>query len=305
MMRASNPTSDGDAKQFRNDGDARSTKSRFATEEILRVAQDLPAGPRLLVEIGQLIRNPNVSAASIIALLRQDASLVARILRVANSAAYGRVEPVGSIEEAVARVGFGEVHRQVGVVASMQLGEQSLTLYGIDGALMRMNALFVAVTMESLAEECGEEPSSCYTVGLLRSVGKMALELWAKGNHGEVSFRESGYANLDEWEISTWGLSNCEVAETLLTQWRLQRETARSIRYHYRPEGKHSPVIHLLKLAAAAAEANAYGLPGEGALLEITPDNFVRAGLDELSFKKACDRAERTFERLQLHAAMC
>ena len=89
--------------------------------ELVRVAQDLPAGPRLLVELGQLIRDPRTDAADVIALLRQDASLVARIIRMANSVAYARAEPAGSIEEAVAGVGFREVHRLVGAVAATQL----------------------------------------------------------------------------------------------------------------------------------------------------------------------------------------
>jgi HD-like signal output (HDOD) protein len=273
----------------------------ISTEGLICVAQDLPAGPRLLVELGQIIRDPRVDAADVIALLRRDASLVARILRMANSAAYARPEPAGSIEEAVASIGFREVHRLVGAVAATQLADQKLPLYGIDGAQVRSNALFVAVTMEELAEECGEEPRSCYTVGLLRSVGKMALERLAKDGRGAQPFAASGETSLDAWEKRTWGLSNCEVAEKILVHWRLPHETVISIRHHYHTAGKHNPVIHLLKLAAASAGDRCHGLPGEEALLKITPDNFAKAGLDERVFQKACERAQRTFQRL--HAA--
>lgn len=276
-------------------------QTTLSAEELIRVAQDLPAGPRLLVELGQLIRNPGVDAADVIALLRQDASLVARILRMANSPAYARAEPAGSIEEAVASIGFREVHRLVGAVAATQLGEQKLRLYGVDGTQVRINALFVAVTMEELAEECGEEPRSCYTVGLLRSVGKMALELLAKNTLAVRSFAESGETDLDDWEKRTWGIGNCEVAEKILVHWRLPHETVIAIRHHYHTLGKHNPVIHLLKLAASSAEDRCHGLPGEEALLKITPDNFAKAGLDERVFQRACERAQRTFERL--HAA--
>ena len=269
--------------------------------ELVRVAQDLPAGPRLLVELGQLIRDPRVDAADVIALLRQDASLVARIIRMANSVAYARAEPAGSIEEAVAGIGFREVHRLVGAVAATQLSEQRLVLYGVDGARMRANALFVAVTMEELGEECGEDPRSCYTVGLLRSVGKMALELLAKNDPAVRPFAASGETELDVWETKTWGLSNCEAAEKILMHWRLPHETVIAIRHHYHPAKKLNPVIHLLTLAAASAEDRCYGLPGEETLLRITPENFAKAGLDERIFRKASERAQRTFQRL--HAA--
>ena len=280
-------------------------QSPISEAELIRVAQNLPAGPRLLVELGQLIRDPRVDSREVVGLLRQDASLVARIIRMANSAAYARAEAAGSIEEAVAGIGFREVHRLVGAVAATQLAEQRLPLYGVDGAQVRQNALFVAVTMEELAEECGEEPRSCYTVGLLRSVGKMALEQIAKeqGEQSEAQpFAQSGEKDLNSWEMKAWGLSNCEAAEKILVHWRLPHETVIAIRHHYFTEGRHNPVIHLLKLAAASAEDRCHGLPGEEDLLKITPDNFTKAGLDERTFLKACERAQRTFQRL--HAAV-
>ena len=273
----------------------------FSDTELIRIAQELPAAPRLLVELGQLIRNPRTDSRDVVALLRQDPALVARIIRMANSAAYARAEPAGSLEEAVAGIGFGEVHRLVGAIAATQLADQKLPLYGVDGVRLRENALFVAVNMEELAELCGEEPRSCYTVGLLRSIGKMALELLGKRDPGTTLFADSGETALDAWEKKTWGLTNCEVAEKILLHWRLPHETVIAIRHHYHPSGKHNPIIHLLTLAAASAEDRLHGLPGEEALLRITPENFTKAGLDERTFIKAGERAQRTFQRL--HAA--
>ncbi|WP_415909370.1 HDOD domain-containing protein [Oleiharenicola sp. Vm1] len=59
------------------------------------LAQQLPAGPRLLAELGRLVRAPETDAREVVALLRRDASLVSRLLRMANSAAYARAEPIG------------------------------------------------------------------------------------------------------------------------------------------------------------------------------------------------------------------
>lgn len=275
--------------------------STFSDSELIHVAQELPAAPRLLVELGQMIRNSRTDSRDVVALLRQDPGLVARIIRMANSAAYARAEPAASLEEAVAGIGFREVHRLVGAVAATQLADQKLPLYGVDGVRLRENALFVAVNMEELAEECGEEPRSCYTVGLLRSIGKMALELLGKRDPMTQPFAASQECAIDDWEKKTWGITNCEVAERILVHWRLPHETVIAIKHHYRPSGKHNPIIHLLALAAGSAEDRCHGLPGEEPLLRITPENFTRAGLDQRTFLKASERAQRTFQRL--HAA--
>jgi HD-like signal output (HDOD) protein len=266
--------------------------------DFVRVAQDLPAAPRLLVELGQAIRNPSVDAREITALLRQDAALVARLIRMANSAAYARVEPAGSLEEAVACVGFREVHRLVGAVAAVQLADQRLELYGLEGGRLRENALFVAVIMEELAELAGEEPRGCYTVGLLRSIGKMALERLVSADLSPPPFATSGETELDEWEQKWWGITNCQVGERILQHWRLPHETVIAIRDHYHPEHRHNPIIHLLNLAAGSAEHRCYGLPGEERFWKFTPENFTKAGIDDHQFQAATERAQRTFQRL-------
>lgn len=266
--------------------------------DFARAAQELPAAPRLLVELGQLIRDPDVDARDVVVLLRQDAALVGQIIRMANSAAYGRVEPAGSIEEAIAGIGFREVHRLVGAAAAGQLADQRLELYGIEGAQLRENSLLVAVLMEELAEACDEEPRSCYTVGLLRSVGKMAIDRLSRDS-GLVPFPQSGERDLEVWESRIWGMSNCDIAARILLQWRLPHETVIAIKHHYHPSGKHNPVIHLLALAAGEAMARRGGLPGEDFLQYHSAENFEKAGLDADDFKRVCTRAERTFERLR------
>jgi len=270
----------------------------FSETEFILVAQELPASPRLLIELGQVIRNPQADSREVVALLRQDGALVSRLIRMANSPVYARAEPAGSLEEALASIGFQEVHRLVGVVAATQLADQHLKLYGFDGGKLRANALFTAVVMEQLAGAADEDPPACYTVGLLRSIGKMALDRLAREDLSVQGFAASGEVALDEWEQKTWGIDNCRVAEHILLHWRLPADAVISIRHHYHPEKRHNPIIHLLNLAAGAAEHRLFGLPGEEGFWKFTPENFAKAGLTERKFQEVCERAQRTFNRL-------
>jgi HD-like signal output (HDOD) protein len=268
--------------------------------EIHQIAAKLPTAPRLLVEFGQLMHHPHTGSDDIVALLRQDLPLVAQIIRMANSAAYAPAEPVGSLERALAVVGFAEVHRLVGVVAAAQLADQTMRLYPVDGAKLRLNSLFVAVLMEELARPAGERPRSCYTVGLLRTIGMMALERLAAPGAGIPPFRESGETVLTAWEQKHWGLTNMEAAEKILRHWRLPPATTVAIRHHCQPAGRHHPIIHLLTLAAAAAADRFYGIPGEETYWRLTPENFTKAGLDERGYHAACEQAQRKYEQLRI-----
>lgn len=267
---------------------------------IARVAAKLPVAHRLLVELGQLLRDPYIESDDIVKLLRQDPSLVAQLIRMANSAAFAPAEPVGSLERALACIGFAEVHRLVGVVAAQQFGEYHMRFYPVNGKKLRQNALFVALTMEELAKPANENARSCYTVGLLRTVGMMALEVMAGPDARVPAFAQSGHTALDTWERANWGTTNCEVAEKILIHWRLPHETVAAIRHHYDPGIRHNPIIHLLKLAAGAAEDRFYGVPGESSYFTPDANNFTKAGVEPLEFQRACERAQLKFERLNL-----
>lgn len=266
--------------------------------ELIEAAKELPGAPRLLIELGDLIRDPRTDARDVTSLLKQDPALAARLIRMANSAAYARTEPVSSTEEAVSCIGFAEVHRLIGALASAQLSDRPLELHGVDGTRLRRVSLFTALLMEELAGSAGEDRRLCYTVGLLRSVGIMALEILGRGSRIPPFDPAAGQA-LDEWEKAHWGMDNCEAAELILREWRLPHETVIAVRHHYRPAGYHNPVIHLLALAAGSASDRYQGIAGEERYWQPTPENFRKAGLDLRTFQQASERAQKTFQRLE------
>lgn len=272
---------------------------RVSDQDLINAAKELPGAPRLLIELGLLINDPSTDATEVTDLLKQDPSLAARLIRIANSAVYARAEPVASTEGAVSCIGFAEVHRLVGALAVTQLAERRLDYYRLDGARLRHISLFTAVLMEELAGPAGESPRRCYTVGLLRSVGMMALDILARRDGHIPPFEPGAGQPIDEWEKTHWGMDNCEAAEIILRDWRLPHETVTAVRHHYRPEGRHNPIIHLLALAAGAASDRYQGIPGEEFYWKATPESFRKAGIELRDFQQAGEKAQRTFARLE------
>lgn len=269
-------------------------------EQIFAAAAKLPTAPRVLVKLGQLINDPKADSEQVVALLRQDPGLVAPIIRMANSAAFSPPEPIGFLERAISFVGFTEVHRLVGVLAATQMAEQTYRWYSVSPAQLRLHTLFVALIMEEMARLAEERPSSCYTMGLLRPVGVMVLDQLPPVTGNGVTFAASGKTLLDEWEREQWETTNPEIAEKVLKHWRMPHETVQAIRHHYRPIGRHSPVIHLLHLAALAASDQVSGLEGEKGYWSPADDSFAKSGLDPKEFGPIVSRARRRLDRLKL-----
>lgn len=274
--------------------------SAFSDQQFLALAEKLPTAPRVLVELGEALEDPSVEQRQVVGLVRRDPSLVAGILRMANSAAYAPASPIGSLERAVAFVGFAEVHRFVGVLAAQQLADQPLRLYPMQGHHLREHTLLTALLVEELAVAAREHHSrSCYTAGLLRTIGIMVLERAGDLEPRIPPFRESGEATIEAWERRFFGQTNYELAEKILKHWRMPHETVSAVRHHVLPGGRHNPLIHLLRLGVVGANDRLSTLSGLDEAWVITDENFLKAGLGERRFMDCCERAQRKFNQLR------
>jgi HD-like signal output (HDOD) protein len=267
-------------------------------DALLRVVRLLPTAPQILAQLGRLLLDMNAGLSDVTELLRRDAGLTARIIRVANSSVYGQGLPSSSLIEALARVGFKEVYRLTGFAAVAQISDQKLPLYGLSGAHLRENSLLTALVMETLAPAAGIDPRIAYTAGLLRSTGKIALdrilrdEAAGAGPMTEVT-------QLAEWEGRVAGLSNCEAAAIILKEWHFHEDLIAAIRDHYQPDEPAIRLAHLLNLAAGEAERSGYGLPGESGYWELTPGKLAAAGVSDAERRSATAEARTAFEAIR------
>ncbi len=272
----------------------------ISDEQIIHIAEKLPSAPRLLVQLEQLLERPRCDVGDIAGLLNQDPALIAQILRMANSPAYSPAEKIGHLDQALSMIGFAEVHRLLGAIASRQIAEQQMRLHAVAADQLRLNTLYVAVLMEELADAAEENPRRCYTVGMLRTLGMMALEHLAPPGHGIPAFPDSGHRKVLDWERENWGLTHVEVTEKILLHWNFPHETVQAIRHHCEPGRRHNPVIHLLMLAATAAADRFGAIPGEAPYWDPGFNTLAKAGVDTHRYRIARERAARKFERLKI-----
>lgn len=265
--------------------------------DLSQLVQTLPAAPRLMADLGVKLQQTETPLSDVTGLLRRDLALTARLIAMANSAAYARAEPASSLEEAIACIGYREVYRLVGAVAAQNLSDEPLRFYGIEPQRFRDNALFVALVMEELAEATGHEPREAYTMGLLRSIGKVALDRHAREREGVVPLDGKTQAVTD-WEKEHWDCSNADIGARILAAWRFSPATVEGIRNHYAPGPEGPATSHLLNICAGAADLRGFGLPGEENYWQFTAENFSQTGADEGKFVWAGERAFRTLTRI-------
>jgi HD-like signal output (HDOD) protein len=185
--------------------------SLLAREKLLETARTLPAAPQVLAALGELLEDVNADLSEVASLLKRDAALTARVVRMGNSAVFGSGR-VGSLDEAVNRVGFAEIYRIVGAAATASLADRALAFYGVEAETLRESLLFHAVASEALAQSAGLDVRTAYTAGLLRALGMMVLDRVARERlTAAEAFDPARHTGYVMWEGIAFGLSNAEV----------------------------------------------------------------------------------------------
>ena len=270
-------------------------------DSIFQIARTLPATPKVLARLGELFHDINVGLDEVADLIKRDVALTARIIRISNSVVYGGSIRIGALEDAVNRVGFSEVYRLVGLITSNLLADRPLVYYGVTAEPLREHMLFTALACEALAEECGIDSRSAYTIGLMRTIGMLVLDRVAERlpqippyDHG----RQGGYP---VWEGIVFGLSNSEVAALILTDWHFPPEIIGAVREHYllRPDDYDNRLACLLNVAGRVVAEAGHTLPGDRRYWELSPRKLEIVGLREDQVHTAGERARTAFERLR------
>lgn len=273
---------------------------RYGNVNLLRVAHSFPATPRIMVELGQLLRDPNAALEEIAGHLKHDTTLVARLLRIANSAAFAQSEPVASIEDAAALIGLQDIRRLVGAVAVDHFSLRNYPLYGFTGSHLRENALLVALLMEELALPAHVDPPTAYLAGLFRSIGKLALAKIVDENASVAPYQPTDILRLVVWEKNTFGRASNDATAAILLHWDFPPEVTQAIAEHYEPGAHLHPLACLLNLAAQLAENLGHGFPGESPYW-LEPVELARTlGISPSKTQRATERATAAFDRINL-----
>jgi HD-like signal output (HDOD) protein len=250
-------------------------------ETILRLAQRLPTSPQIFSRLCLLLNDDNADLGKVVNLISIDAGLTARVIRLSNSVFFRGSSSIQSLDEAINRVGFREVHKMVGVAMTEQVFKDGLPAYGLTGNQIWESSVATALSMERLSRHAGEDEHIAYTVGLLRQIGKLVL--------GRILEKEHpGAVCPDDMEVETWerarvNISSHEATAYILEAWKMPPHVHSSVRHHHQPEiaptdGSLGAQLHL---SCWIVNTLGHGLKAEAPLWELTDDRLEMAGVSQ------------------------
>jgi len=197
----------------------------------VRVVKFLPAYFCTISHLLSLLSQDEPSFSDIEKAVSTDQSLTSRLLATVNSPVYGAVRQIGTINEAVVRIGL------VGL-RNMAL---AVSISDITGGMKKeewKHSISVAYMADILARRVSSTPDVlrfAFVSGLMHDIGKLFLTRRYMLEYQSVAIKVRNGFPLVEAEQKIFGYDHAAVGGMLLTAWNVPTPIVDAIRLHHNP----------------------------------------------------------------------
>jgi HD-like signal output (HDOD) protein len=249
---------------------------------LIELANGLAPLPASAVRLAELIADPDCNLEQVVELIAFDQALTLKLLRAANSVASASATHVGSVHEAVIRMGTAQVLAFTVAAGARPLLQPRIPAYGLaEGALWR-HSVAAAVATESMQGPGGFElPPETFAAALLHDVGKLIMGRFLTPEIlGFIRWaQEMDHLDRLEAESVLLEVNHAELGGLVAQHWRLPPRIVHGITYHHNPGQGFDPICDFTHLANQIAKQVEARLDGRKFEMAIAPDVAERLSL--------------------------
>jgi len=208
-----------------------------------------PSLPTTVTEVMNVVNNPESSAKDLTQAVLPDQSMCVAILKIANSALFGRPKKVSSLESAITVLGFDEIQNIV--LSKSVLNSFGSVFKGNDQIINEFwdHSFTCALAARVIAEHFSISlPGRFFIGGLIHDIGKLAMLMTFPKEYTTEKWL-SGFSTTEklEEEKEQFGITHAEVGGRLLKKWDFPDTLVNGLQYHHTPgdsPGSHGfPII--------------------------------------------------------------
>ena len=205
--------------------------------QTLRCLDRLPKMSPMLTQLLAQLSRPNCEVPHLVETVERDPMLSGQILRLANSAIFGRLQPVSSVRHAITMIGTGALRKfALGSSISNLFSRTKLAKHF---SLRRFNVHSVATAtlLELLSEELPfESGEDAFLAGLLHDIGKLLIAASFPERYDDIlALTAVNGATLIEAERDILGIDHAELSSLAILRWELSEAIQSAACYHHQP----------------------------------------------------------------------
>jgi HD-like signal output (HDOD) protein len=226
----------------------------FSPRTLVAGIHDLPPLPTLVTRLLDMLADPDVDIRQVRQLVEKDQSLVTKLIKISNSALFGGVQRVESIQQALSRLG-AKTARSLILSASMQTyffkHNPGMRTWG---QLLWQHAAECGMAARRIAAATGfDEPELAFVGGVLHDIGKLVIMLASPDAYRQIQNLRKREPRPDyEIERMVVRTDHMEIGDLLMDKWNMPLSAKMCVKWHHDVDhaGDANP------LAAITAYAN-------------------------------------------------
>ena len=223
-------------------------------DRALRSLGELPPFSPILNKLLATLANEDVSFAKLAELIEKDTVLAGNVLRLVNSALYGRRGTINSVRHAVSLMGIVKLRNSAMTLSVSGLWSKVKTPKAWSAARFNLHAVATAIMSDLLAQKVPVEyPEGAFVAGLLHDLGLLLIAISLPEEFEEIRRRhELDRQPLADSEREVLGLDHAELSAAALAEWNLPGPIQKAVRYQYKPQrqtGDEFPLSKVLQVA--------------------------------------------------------
>lgn len=220
--------------------------------QIIKGIAGLKPMPRVVNKILAIQQDPDGSLEELGRVISHDTMTTANLLKAANSAFYGRSNPIESVQQAAVFLGMDEIVTLALMSNSGSNLKRPQGGYGLKHGDLWRNGIASALISRELSQKLALENSHLiFTSALLKDIGKVVLEQYVAECAKQINtLIAMGRHSFEEAEKQVIGIDHAELGAMTAQVWQFSPKMVDIIKYHHRPgECASAPieaaVVHL------------------------------------------------------------
>lgn len=224
---------------------------------MLRHIDSLPALPGTVLKVREILLKDSGGASEVGEVISRDPAIAAKMLKVANSPAYGFMQRVDTVELAVSLLGLLETYSVVMTSAVIDLLSGNKNFNYAD---FWMESMVCAKLSKAIAQLARVNDPGIVTAGLLHDIGRIAFVQLVPEHYSKVDQQLLGPELVSAEEVQL-GLTHTEAGYQLAQHWDFPQGLAECIRYHHMPEyasPEHQKSVAVVNIADMIARSHRF-----------------------------------------------
>ena len=215
--------------------------------------EELPPLPSMASRSLQLLSDPETPMETVEKTIAHDQALVAKIIKVSNSALYGGYQKANSLRQALTRLGAKTTKSLVLAASTHGYFFKKRKGMKVWGPILWQHSVECGFAARQIAAICHyEDPEQAFMGGIMHDIGKLAMLMVDDAKYMEIQ-RIKITENITDLAAETemLGSNHTELGLLLMEKWRMPEAVQACSRFHHTPHeaGEHTTLAAIVAYA--------------------------------------------------------